>query len=55
MDIDAFDAPIKEKQKSYQADFTTLSKCDVEKAMNDNIEYITGIFGIEVCRMVAAL
>ena len=55
MDIDAFDAPIKEKQKSYQADFTTLSKCDVEKAMNDNIEYITGIFGIEVCGMVAAL
>ena len=51
MDIDAFDAPIKEKQKSYQVDFTTLSKKDVQKGMNDNVEYITGIFGIEVCRM----
>ena len=50
MDIDAFDAPIKEKQKSYQVDFATLSKHDVEKAMSDNVEYITGIFGIEVRR-----
>jgi hypothetical protein len=51
MDIDAFDAPIKEKQKSYQVEFATLSKHDVEKAMNENIEYITGIFGIEVRRV----
>lgn len=49
MDIDAFDGPIKEKRKSYQVDFTTLSKHDVEKAMDENTEYITGIFGIEVC------
>jgi hypothetical protein len=49
MDIDAFDGPIKEKRKAYQVDFITLSKQDVEKAMDENIEYITGLFGIEVC------
>lgn len=48
MDIDAFDAPIKEKQKSYQVGYTALSKDDVERSMNENVEYITGIFGIEV-------
>jgi len=48
MDIDAFDVPVKGKQKSYQVDFTTLSKHDVERAMDENIEYITGIFGMEV-------
>ncbi|KAF9792526.1 RING-5 domain-containing protein [Thelephora terrestris] len=47
MDIDAFDGPIKEKRKAYQVDFITLSKQDVEKAMDENIEYITGLFGIE--------
>ena len=48
MDIDAFDVPVKGKQKSYHVDFTTLSKRDVESAMEENVEYITGIFGIEV-------
>lgn len=48
MDIDAFDVPVKGKQKSYHVDFTTLSKTDVDRAMNENVEYITGIFGIEV-------
>lgn len=48
MDIDAFDVPVKGKQKSYHVDFTPLSKRDVEKAMGENIEYITGIFGLEV-------
>jgi len=48
MDIDAFDVPIKGKEKSYHVDFTTLSKGDVDRAMNENVEYITGIFGIEV-------
>ena len=48
MDIDAFDIPVKGKQKSYHVDFTPLSKRDVEKSMDESIEYITGIFGIEV-------
>ena len=51
MDIDAFDLPVKDKEKSYQVDFTTLSKRDVQKAMDDNIEYITGIFGLEVRKL----
>jgi len=48
MDIDPFDVPVKDKEKSYQVDFATLSKKDVQKAMDENVEYITGIFGIEV-------
>ena len=48
MDIDAFDVPVKGRQKAYHVDFTPLSKRDIEKAMDENIEYITGIFGIEV-------
>ena len=48
MDIDAFDVPVKGKQKAYHVDFTPLSKRDIEKAMDENIEYITGIFGIDV-------
>jgi len=48
MDIDAFDIPVKGKQKSYHVDFTPLSKHDVEKSMDEGVEYITGIFGIEV-------
>jgi len=48
MDIDAFDIPVKGKQKAYHVDFTPLSKHDVEKSMDESIEYITGIFGIEV-------
>ena len=51
MDIDAFDIPVKGKQKSYHVDFTPLSKRDVEKSMDESIEYITGIFGIEVCTL----
>jgi hypothetical protein len=51
MDIDPFDVPVKDKQKSYQVDFATLSKRDVQKAMDENVEYITGIFGIEVRKL----
>ena len=50
MDIDAFELPIKGKQKSYHVDFSTLSKHDVERAMSENVEYITGIFGLEVSK-----
>ena len=49
MDIDAFEIPVKGKQKSYHVDFTTLSKQDVEKAMDRDVDYITDMFGIEVC------
>ena len=49
MDIDAFELPVKGKQKSYHVDFTTLSKQDVEKAMDQDVDYITDMFGIEVC------
>ena len=48
MDIEAFDVHVGGKEKSYHVDFTTLSKNDVQKAMDENVEYITGIFGIEV-------
>ena len=51
MDIDAFEGPIKERQKSYQVDFNTLSKQGVENAMDEDIAYISGLFGLEVRRM----
>ena len=51
MDIDAFEVPVKGKQKSYHVDFSPLSQSDVERAMGENIEYITGIFGLEVCTL----
>ena len=49
MNIDAFEVPVKGKQKSYHVDSTTLSKQDAEKAMDQDVDYTTEMFGIEVC------
>lgn len=55
MDIEAFDVHVGGKEKSYHVDFITLSKGDVQKAMDENVEYITGIFGLEVRTLYSRL
>jgi ariadne-1 len=53
MDNEDFKIPAKEKKKSYEVDYTSLSQDAVVKLMNAELEHISGIFGVE--RDVAAL
>lgn len=47
MELDAFNVSSKGKQKGYEVDYTTLSQRDVEALMREDIEHISGIFGVE--------
>lgn len=48
MEIDVFNDSSKGKQKSYEVDYTTLSQQDVEDIMREDVDHISGIFGVEV-------
>ena len=54
MDLDAFDVSGKGKQKCYEVDYTTLSQRDIEHLMRQDIDHISGIFGIDVSRICPA-
>ena len=52
MDVDTFDAEYKisgkGKQKVYEVEFDSLTQADVEKMMRQDVEDISGIFGVDV-------
>jgi len=52
MDIDAsrddFKIASKDKPKPYEIDYQSLTQSDVEKLIQEDIDHITGIFGVEV-------
>lgn len=52
MDVDAFDTDYKfsskGKRKVYEVDYDTLSQADIEKMMKEDVENISGIFGVDV-------
>jgi ariadne-1 len=52
MDVDAFDTDYKfsgkGKGKLYEVDYDSLSQADIEKAMKEDVENISGIFGVDV-------
>lgn len=52
MDMDAFNDDFKVaskgKRKPYDVDYQSLSQSDVEKLMQQDIEHIHGIFGVDV-------
>ena len=51
MDVDAFDGDYrtsgKTKLKLYEVEFSSLSQADVEGMMKQEVESISGIFGVE--------
>ncbi|EKM54826.1 uncharacterized protein PHACADRAFT_175334 [Phanerochaete carnosa HHB-10118-sp] len=51
MDIDAFDADYKPsgkgKHKVYEVEYESLSQGDIEKMMKDDVNNISGIFGVD--------
>jgi ariadne-1 len=51
MDIEAFDSfqpAAKGKEKSYDVPHRSLSQMEVEKTMAEDVEHISGIFGVDV-------
>ncbi len=56
-DMDAMDTyrddysvqPSSSKRKSYEVDFDTLPQEAVEELIRKDVEYISSIFGVEVC------
>jgi ariadne-1 len=48
MDLDTFNVSSKGKQKCYEVDYSTLAQRDVERQMCDDIDHISGIFGVDV-------
>lgn len=38
------------KHKSYEIDFDSLNQAQVEKQISLDVEHISGIFGVEVCK-----
>jgi hypothetical protein len=51
MDIEAFDnfqPAAKGKEKSYDVPHRSLSQAEVEKTMAEDVEHISGIFGVDV-------
>ncbi|KAF4621447.1 hypothetical protein D9613_000058 [Agrocybe pediades] len=45
---DDFKIPSKGKKKSYEVDYESLSQQDVESLMQKDVDYICGIFGVDV-------
>ncbi len=52
MDMDAYNEDFKvdtsSKRKSYEIEYESLSQPAVEKLMQQEVEYITGILGVDV-------
>lgn len=48
MDVDFKISP-GAKHKSYEIDYESLSQAQVEKQISQDVEDISGIFGVEVC------
>ena len=40
--------PLRAKRKLYEIDYESLSQSAVEKLMQDDIDYICGILGVDV-------
>jgi ariadne-1 len=56
VDMDGFNDDFKVtsskgKRKSYEIDYESLSQTDVEKLMSQDIDHISGIFGVDVSVM----
>ncbi|KAJ7233986.1 hypothetical protein C8J57DRAFT_1356567 [Mycena rebaudengoi] len=47
MDMDDFKIPAKPARKSYEAEYDSLGQSAVEKLMEQNIEHIRSIFGVD--------
>lgn len=57
MDMDVFNddfkiTSTKGKRKSYEIDYDSLSQSDVEKLMVQDVDHISGIFGVDVSIVV---
>ena len=50
---DDFKVPPKDKKKSYEVEYDSLSQSKVEKTIADDVEYICGILGVEVSHLYA--
>lgn len=53
MDMDVFNddfkvTPATAKRKSYDIEYESLSQTDVRKLMSQDIDHISGIFGVDV-------
>ncbi|KAJ3994649.1 hypothetical protein F5050DRAFT_448823 [Lentinula boryana] len=44
---DDFRIPTKSKSKSYQVEYTSLTQSLVEKSMKEEVDHVSGIFGVE--------
>ncbi len=58
MDVDTFDndykVPGKGKQKSYEVQYSSLSQADIEKMMQQDVENISGICGVDVSIVISS-
>jgi ariadne-1 len=58
MDMDAFNDDFKvaskDKRKLYEIEYQSLSQPEVEKLMQQDVDHIIGIFGVDVCTTISS-